>query len=87
MARALPDGLDLREAMTIGTAGFTAAMSVISLEEHGSRPDDGPVLVTGATGGVGSTAVGILAALGYEVVASTGKPSRAVSCAVSAPRT
>ena len=68
-----PPGLDLREAMTIGTAGFTAALSVISLEERGLRPDDGPVLVTGATGGVGSIAVGILAARGYEVVASTGK--------------
>jgi putative YhdH/YhfP family quinone oxidoreductase len=59
--------------MTIGTAGFTAALSVLSLEERGLRPDDGPVLVTGATGGVGSIAVGILAARGYEVVASTGK--------------
>jgi acrylyl-CoA reductase (NADPH) len=70
---ACPHGLDLREAMTIGTAGFTAALSVISLEERGLRPDDGPVLVTGATGGVGSIAVGILAARGYDVVASTGK--------------
>ncbi|HWM19392.1 MAG TPA: acryloyl-CoA reductase [Ilumatobacteraceae bacterium] len=70
---ACPQGLDLREAMTIGTAGFTAALSVLSLEERGLRPDDGPVLVTGATGGVGSIAVGILAARGYEVVASTGK--------------
>lgn len=69
-----PPGLDLREAMTIGTAGFTAAMSVLSLEERGLTPGDGPVLVTGATGGVGSIAVGILATRGYEVVASTGKP-------------
>jgi len=68
-----PPGLDLREAMTIGTAGFTAALSVLSLEERGLTPGDGPVLVTGATGGVGSIAVGILAARGYEVVASTGK--------------
>jgi acrylyl-CoA reductase (NADPH) len=68
-----PPGLDLREAMTIGTAGFTAALSVLTLEERGLRPDDGPVLVTGATGGVGSIAVGVLAACGYEVVASTGK--------------
>ncbi|MGH9133655.1 MAG: oxidoreductase [Ilumatobacteraceae bacterium] len=68
-----PPGLDLREAMTIGTAGFTAALSVVSLEEHGLTPAAGPVLVTGATGGVGSIAVGILAARGYEVVASTGK--------------
>ena len=72
---ALPDGLSEREAMVIGTAGFTAAMSVIALQEHGVTPERGPVLVTGATGGVGSTAVGMLAALGYEVVASTGKPS------------
>jgi acrylyl-CoA reductase (NADPH) len=70
---ACPPGLDLREAMTIGTAGFTAALSVLSLEERGLTPDDGPVLVTGATGGVGSIAVGILAGRGYEVVASTGK--------------
>ncbi len=70
---ACPPGLDLREAMTIGTAGFTAALSVLSLEERGLAPDDGPVLVTGATGGVGSIAVGILAARGYQVVASTGK--------------
>lgn len=70
----LPDGLSLRDVMVIGTAGFTAALSVIALEDHGISPDGGPVLVTGATGGVGSIAVGILAARGYEVVASTGKP-------------
>jgi acrylyl-CoA reductase (NADPH) len=69
-----PAGLDLREAMTIGTAGYTAALSVLSLEERGLTPAAGPVVVTGATGGVGSIAVGILAARGYEVVASTGKP-------------
>ncbi|HET6963777.1 MAG TPA: oxidoreductase [Acidimicrobiales bacterium] len=69
----LPTGLDAREAMVIGTAGFTAALSVIALQDHGIRPEDGPVLVTGATGGVGSTAVNLLAGLGYEVVASTGK--------------
>ena len=69
----LPTGLDTREAMVIGTAGYTAAMSVISLQEHGLTPDDGPVLVTGATGGVGSVAVNLLAGLGFEVVASTGK--------------
>jgi putative YhdH/YhfP family quinone oxidoreductase len=69
----LPKGLDLRDAMIIGTAGFTAAMSVVALEEHGVRASDGPVLVTGATGGVGSVAVNILAGRGYEVVASTGK--------------
>ena len=72
-----PAGLDLREAMTIGTAGFTAALSVLSLEERGLTPGAGPVLVTGATGGVGSIAVGILAARGYEVVASTGKQEAA----------
>jgi len=71
---ALPDGLDAREAMVIGTAGFTAALSVVVLEERGLTPGDGPVLVTGATGGVGSMAVGILAARGYDVAASSGKP-------------
>jgi putative YhdH/YhfP family quinone oxidoreductase len=69
----LPDGLDLRSAMVIGTAGFTAALSVVALEERGLTPEDGPVLVTGATGGVGSMAVSILGGHGYEVVASTGK--------------
>ena len=69
----LPTGLDGREAMVIGTAGYTAALSVIALQDHGVRPEDGPILVTGATGGVGSTAVNLLAGLGYEVVASTGK--------------
>ena len=63
--------------MVIGTAGYTAALSVVALEERGLRPGDGPVLVTGATGGVGSTAVGILAGRGYEVVASTGKSDKA----------
>ncbi|MGD9793580.1 MAG: oxidoreductase [Acidimicrobiia bacterium] len=72
---ALPDGLDLKEAMTIGTAGFTAALSVLALEERGLTPAAGKVLVTGATGGVGSIAVGILSAKGYEVDASTGKAS------------
>jgi len=70
---ALPEGLDLKEAMTIGTAGFTAALSVLALEERGLTPAAGKVLVTGATGGVGSIAVGILSAKGYEVDASTGK--------------
>jgi acrylyl-CoA reductase (NADPH) len=70
----LPDGLTTRDAMVLGTAGFTAAMSVLALIDAGITPASGPVLVTGATGGVGSTAVGMLAALGYEVVASSGKP-------------
>jgi acrylyl-CoA reductase (NADPH) len=68
----LPDGLTTRQAMAIGTAGFTAAMSVVRLEHNGLRPDRGPVLVTGASGGVGSTAIAILAARGYQVTASTG---------------
>jgi acrylyl-CoA reductase (NADPH) len=60
--------------MAIGTAGFTAAMSVAALEHHGLAPGDGPVLVTGASGGVGSTAIALLAARGHEVWAATGKP-------------
>ena len=67
-----PDGLTPRQAMGLGTAGFTAGLSVQYLEERGLRPSDGPVLVTGATGGLGSIAVGMLAARGYRVVASTG---------------
>jgi acrylyl-CoA reductase (NADPH) len=70
----LPSGLTTREAMVLGTAGYTAALSVIALLDHGLTPSDGKVLVTGATGGVGSTAVSIMSQLGYEVVASTGKP-------------
>jgi acrylyl-CoA reductase (NADPH) len=69
----LPEGLTLEDAMTLGTAGFTAALSVHQLEARGLAPGDGPVLVLGATGGVGSVAVGILAARGYDVVAATGK--------------
>lgn len=70
----LPEGLTERQAMTLGTAGFTAALSVHLLETRGGlAKGDGPVLVTGASGGVGSVAVGILAARGYEVTASTGK--------------
>jgi acrylyl-CoA reductase (NADPH) len=69
----LPDGLSLKEAMVYGTAGFTAALSVHRLEENGLTPEKGKVLVTGATGGVGSVAVAMLAKRGYQVVASTGK--------------
>jgi acrylyl-CoA reductase (NADPH) len=70
---ALPPGLDSKEAATIGTAGFTAALSLHRLVAYGLEPGDGPVLVTGATGGVGSMAVSLLSSKGYEVVASTGK--------------
>ena len=73
----LAPGLTPRDAMSIGTAGFTAAMSVIALEERGLDPADGPVLVTGASGGVGGTALAILADRGYEVWAATGKPDEA----------
>lgn len=73
----LPDGLDLRQAMVVGTAGFTAALSVDELEQRGLRPGDGPVLVTGAAGGVGSLSVSLLAGRGYHVVASTGRESEA----------
>jgi putative YhdH/YhfP family quinone oxidoreductase len=73
----LPDGLDPRTAMALGTAGFTAALSVVQLEERGLEPGQGPVLVLGASGGVGSLAVGILAARGHEVHASTGKAEEA----------
>ncbi len=73
----LAPGLSAREAMAIGTAGFTAAMSVVALEDRGLSPSDGPVLVTGASGGVGGTALAILADRGYEVWAATGKPDEA----------
>jgi acrylyl-CoA reductase (NADPH) len=69
----LPDGLTPRDAMALGTAGLTAGMSIHALEARGLRPGDGPVLVLGASGGVGSTAVGALATAGYEVHAATGK--------------
>ncbi len=73
----LPEGLSLRESMIYGTAGYTAAYSVMKLEEFGLKPEKGEVLVTGATGGVGSVAVAILAKAGYHVVASTGKTDQA----------
>ena len=70
----LPEGLDTRAAMAVGTAGFTSMLAVMALEDHGMARDHGPVLVTGAAGGVGSVAVAILAHLGYEVAAVTGRP-------------
>jgi len=69
----LPDSIDTLHAMAIGTAGYTAMLCVLALEDHGVAPDSGPVVVTGAAGGVGSVAVAVLARLGYEVVASTGR--------------
>jgi acrylyl-CoA reductase (NADPH) len=72
---ALPSGMTPAQAMAIGTAGFTAMQCVIALERHGRKPADGPVIVTGAAGGVGSVAVAILARLGWHVVASTGRVS------------
>jgi acrylyl-CoA reductase (NADPH) len=68
-----PEAFSARQAMAIGTAGYTAMLCVLALERHGLRPGDGEVLVTGATGGVGSIAVAILSALGHRVVAATGK--------------
>ena len=72
-----PQGLSLREAMMLGTAGLTAALCVAKLEQAGLTPEAGPILVTGATGGVGSIAVALLARLGYSVAASTGKTEQA----------
>ena len=71
-----PDGLSARQAMAIGTAGFTAMLAVVALERHGLRPGGGDVLVTGAAGGVGSVAVTLLSRLGHRVVASTGRPEQ-----------
>lgn len=70
----LPDGLTTRQAMAVGTAGFTAMLAVIALEDHGLSPEKGEVLVTGAAGGVGSVATAILANLGYDVAGVTGRP-------------
>ncbi|PSO16295.1 MDR family oxidoreductase [Bradyrhizobium sp. MOS003] len=74
---ALPQGLSARDAMAIGTAGFTAMLSVLALEKHGLSPKSGPVVVTGAAGGVGSVAIAVLSKLGYHVIASTGRVSEA----------
>jgi len=74
---ALPQGLSARDAMAIGTAGFTAMLSVLALEKHGVSPNSGPVVVTGAAGGVGSVATAVLSKLGYHVIASTGRASEA----------
>jgi acrylyl-CoA reductase (NADPH) len=73
----LPDGLSPREAMAIGTAGFTAMLAVLALEKQGLTPQAGSVVVTGAAGGVGSVATAVLAKLGYHVIASTGRLSEA----------
>ncbi len=74
---ALPEGMSGREAMAIGTAGYTAMLCVLALERHGLVPAHGPVVVTGAAGGVGSVAIAILAGLGYRVVAATGRVQEA----------
>jgi len=73
----LPDQLSARQAMAIGTAGYTAMLCLIALERHGLSPESGEVLVTGANGGVGSFAIALLAKLGYSVTASTGRPAEA----------
>jgi acrylyl-CoA reductase (NADPH) len=73
----LPAGMSERDAMAIGTAGYTAMLAVMALERHGLKPTDGAILVTGAAGGVGSVAVALLAKLGFAVIASTGRPEEA----------
>ncbi len=73
----LPEGLDTKQAMAVGTAGFTAMLAVMALEDHGLKTGNGPVLVTGAAGGVGSVATAILANLGHEVAGVTGRPETA----------
>ena len=73
----LPEGMSARDAMAIGTAGFTAMLAVLALEKHGLAPNDGPIVVTGAAGGVGSVATAVLSKLGYQVIASTGRMSEA----------
>jgi acrylyl-CoA reductase (NADPH) len=73
----LPEGMSTRDAMAIGTAGYTAMLSVLALERYGLTPKDGPMIVTGAAGGVGSVAIAVLSKLGYHVIASTGRTSEA----------
>ncbi len=73
----LPAGLTTRQAMAIGTAGYTAMLCVLAIEHHGIKPESGDILVTGANGGVGSVAIALLTKLGYRVVASTGRPEQA----------
>lgn len=73
----LPDGLSEEQAMAVGTAGYTAMLCVMALERHGITPANGPCVVTGAVGGVGSVAVALLAKLGFHVIASTGRPEEA----------
>jgi acrylyl-CoA reductase (NADPH) len=73
----LPEGMSARDAMAIGTAGYTAMLAVLALEKQGLAPSAGPVVVTGAAGGVGSVAIAVLSKLGYHVIASTGRPSEA----------
>ena len=72
----LPEGMTMRDSMIIGTAGFTAALCIEKLEQMGAGPEDGPVVVSGATGGVGSVAVALLAQSGYEVIACSGKADK-----------
>ena len=74
---AIPDAISTKQAMAIGTAGYTSMLSVMALEDHGLKPENGEVLVTGAAGGVGSVATAILAKLGYEVACVTGRPETA----------
>jgi acrylyl-CoA reductase (NADPH) len=74
---ALPPGIEPRDAMAIGTAGYTAMLAVMALERHGLTPQRGPVVVTGAAGGVGSVAVSLLSQRGFHVIASTGRPQEA----------
>src|SRR5215468_1244661 len=73
----LPASMSARDAMAIGTAGYTAMLAVMALERHGLTPASGPVVVTGAAGGVGSVAIAILAKRGFQVTASTGRPEEA----------